>query len=175
MNTCSPPCQPWFPVRWACGYHWTGPGGDSWDRDISLGQGGSGPATLTGSSWAQSLWSPPFCDPYCPEGSHLSTMEPSKPGSTPCPCSLLSWGTWSGQANFMSSPPILCPIVCLRTCQPICPELSAVLSLSCLFVSCSVKHLLIQIFTVDKQIQKINRCVLQMYLAKITSPMVRSI
>lgn len=39
-------------------------------------------------------------------------------------------------------------------------------------MGCSVKQLLIQIFTVDKQIQKINRCVLQMHSAKITSVVV---
>jgi hypothetical protein len=38
-----------------------------------------------------------------------------------------------------------------------------------------VKQLLIQIFTVDKQIQKTNRCVLQMHLTKITSLVMRRI
>lgn len=47
------------------------------------------------------------------------------------------------------------------------------LAFPCLFVSYSAKQLLIQIFTVDKQIQKINRCVLQMYLTKITSLVMR--
>lgn len=46
---------------------------------------------------------------------------------------------------------------------------SVVLPFLCLFVICSAKQLLIQSFTVDKQIQKINRCVLQMSLTKITS------
>lgn len=46
---------------------------------------------------------------------------------------------------------------------------SVVLPFPCLFVICSAKQLLIQSFTVDKQIQKINRCVLQMSLTKITS------
>lgn len=50
---------------------------------------------------------------------------------------------------------------------------SVVFSAACLSVSSSVKRLLIQIFTVDKQIQKINRCVLQMYLTKITSLVMR--
>lgn len=45
--------------------------------------------------------------------------------------------------------------------------------LSLLFIcGLHVKQLLIQIFTVDKQIQKINRCVLQMHSAKITSVVV---
>lgn len=74
-----------------------------------------------------------------------------------------------------SSPPLLSFLEAAQSLAEPLLRFSVVLPLPCLFVSCSAKQLLIQIFTVDKQIPKINRCVLQMSLTKITSLVTRSI
>lgn len=112
------------------------------------------------------LWALGLCKPGSAVGpwAGAPTSAPHAPHSA-CPV-LASLGA-------ASSPPFSGPPACVTTPGLVIFENFCCVVFPCLFVSYSVKRLLIQIFTVDKQIQKINRCVLQMYFTKITSLVTR--
>jgi hypothetical protein len=94
---------------------------------------------------------------------------------TPCPPGYLTQPV-EGSRLVQEAPPYFGPFLeAAGSLVEFLLRFSVVLPFPCLFVICSVKQLLIQIFTVDKQIQKINRCVLQMSLTKITSFVTQSI
>lgn len=96
---------------------------------------------------------------------------------SPCPHALphLHLSTPLLLCNLLPpSPPFSdCPLTGVMTLTLIFSESFCCVVSSCLFVSCHVKQLPVRISTVDKQIQKINRCVLQMHFTKIISLLLR--